>query len=122
MKAPVPKEHEDQEALVKLLRTAISPQWRFTHLAAGEKRDIRTAMKLKRGGVTKGWPDFVFVHERGAVVWLELKRRKGGRFSPEQVEMRDFLMGGGNYFATNDITDAIIELRAIGILRASVSA
>jgi hypothetical protein len=118
MKAPPPKESQVQEALVELLDTDINPQWRYTAIPAGEKRDIRTAMKLQRNGVKKGFPDFVFVHVTGAVFWLELKRPgTAPRLSPEQEDMRSFLMRGGNYFMTNHLDDAIIELTAMGIMR-----
>ena len=120
MKAPPPKESKDQEAFVRLLQQPgiLSPHWRYTHIASGEKRDKATAAKLKRMGVTPGVPDFIFFHDTGAVFWLELKRRGSLKASPAQKEVHAFLRQGGNFFMTDDINDAVIELRAIGILRA----
>ena len=42
-----------------------------------------TKMKNKRMGVTKGIPDFIIVTKK-ALVFIEMKRVKGGVISPEQ--------------------------------------
>ena len=125
MKAPPPLEQEDQKALVELLQQpgVLNPQWVYTHIPSGEKRDIRTAMKLKAMGVMPGFPDFIFAHQSGRVFWLELKRRGSkARVSFAQQAMRDFLQRGGNYLLTDDIDDAIGTLHDLGIVRAMVSA
>lgn len=121
---PTPKEFQDQVAFVELLRSgAMSPEWRFTHIPSGEYRDIRTAMKLKRMGLNPGWPDFVFVGPEATVLWLELKRRKGGALMLEQMNMRDHLVACDcTYVVFDNIALAVEKLREFGILRAAVMA
>jgi len=59
----------------------------------GGKRDPRTAARLKAEGVKAGIPDVNCDVARGG--WhglrLELKRTKGGRVEPEQVERHEAL-------------------------------
>jgi len=75
-KAPVvrPKEISLHMGVAKVLRDHCLPEWQWTHIASGELRDIRTATKLKRMGVKRGWPDFVLVPPTGQMHCLELKR------------------------------------------------
>lgn len=57
--------------------------WIYTHIPSGGLRDIRTAARLKRMGVVKGFPDLVLWDSDGRSYFLELKR-KGGRLSEHQ--------------------------------------
>jgi len=67
------------------------PHIELIHIANGELRDsnrVRAAIrgkKLKRMGVKKGVWDLFFP---GLFLWIEMKRQKGGRLSPEQKEFR----------------------------------
>lgn len=54
----------------------------------GEKRAISVAKRLKAEGVVAGVPD-LFVPEW--CLWVEMKRVKGGRLSPEQKKMIGYL-------------------------------
>jgi hypothetical protein len=54
----------------------------------GGKRNITTAKNLKREGVVPGVPD-LFIPAWG--LWIEMKRQKGGRLSPDQDEMIAYL-------------------------------
>jgi len=122
---PVPraKEYALHCMVADALRRWCSPSWRYTHLPLGERRDMATAMRLKRMGVTPGWPDFVFVHLSGKVVWLELKRPGGSaRLSEEQAELAAFLAHGNPHIVSNDFEHALDVLRDFGIVRARVSA
>jgi VRR-NUC domain len=82
-KVPRPKEIMLHMAVAKVLREHALPGWQWTHIASGEMRDIRTATKLKRMGVRKGWPDFVLVPPTGQMHCLELKR-EGEKLTGEQ--------------------------------------
>jgi hypothetical protein len=96
-------------------------EWRYTHMPMGEKRDPATAGRLKRMGVTKGWPDFQFFHINGVVAFLELKR-KGERPSDEQIAMAFFAMRAGHgYLITDNFRDAIDALRAWRIVPVTIS-
>jgi hypothetical protein len=71
------------------------PNWIFTHIASGEKRDQVTAARLKRMGVTAGFPDLMFIGPNGVVCWVELKA-KGGRLSAAQAEVASHLVVCGH--------------------------
>lgn len=107
--------------LADLLRTLLHPAWRATHLPMGEYRTPATAAKLKRMGVTPGWPDFMFVGPAQSVFWLELKCNRG-RLSDEQIEMRAHLMRCRfGYLVTHDLRDAVNTLHDLGILTHAVT-
>jgi hypothetical protein len=96
-------------------------EWRYSHFPAGELRDKATAGRLKRMGVTRGWPDFQFFHINGVVAFLELKR-KGETPGDEQKGLAFFLMRAGHGYAFADnLRDAIDVLRAWRIVPVTVS-
>ena len=121
---PIPraKEYELHCMVADVLRRWCSPYWRYTHMPMGEKREPATAMRLKRMGVTPGWPDFMFVHITGTLVWLELKRPGGGTLSEVQEDLAKFLATSSVHIVTNDFQHALDQLRDLGIVRAMVSA
>lgn len=123
MRAPTPKEAQDQAAFVELVQRVINPGWRFTHVPNGEHRNKRTGAKLLRMGVSRGVPDFLFFGPR-MVIGLELKRRRGGALTLEQMNWGEHLTRCGFfYFATNSIADVLGELFALGVIsRVEVSA
>jgi hypothetical protein len=94
--------------------------WRYSHFPAGEWRHPATAGRLKRMGVTPGWPDFQFFHCRGPVAFLELKR-KGEELSDDQQALAFHLIRAGHGYALADnFRDALEVLRAWRIVPASV--
>lgn len=54
--------------------------------------------KNKAMGVSKGVPDYLILLP-GRVVFVELKRRHGGRVSPEQLEWGEALVRSGAFFS-----------------------
>ncbi|MHC2536951.1 hypothetical protein ACVJMY_006520 [Bradyrhizobium diazoefficiens] len=119
-KPPPPLEFELHCVVADIVRRWISSDWRFTHLPFGEHRHPVTAVRLRRMGVTSGWPDFVFVGPQRSVFWLELKRRGMGRLSETQAEMASHLMACGfGYLCTSDVNDAVTTLKDLGILRST---
>jgi hypothetical protein len=56
------------------LKLGSAPGWVWSHFPAGEKRDPKTAGRLKRMGVMPGWPDFLLISPEGRLHCLELKR------------------------------------------------
>lgn len=59
----------------------------------GEKRAITVAKRLKAEGVVRGIPD-LFIPQWN--LWVEMKRVSGGRLSPEQKGMIQYLEGVGH--------------------------
>lgn len=52
----------------------------------GGKRGIKTASKLKLEGVLSGTPDIQILLPNGKSVFIEMKKQKGGKLSPEQID------------------------------------
>lgn len=93
MNTRVPTEHWEQ---VQLFQWASNfRELDLMHaIPNGGKRDIRIAMKLKEEGVKAGVPDIFLPVPRGGKhgLYIELKRRKYGRVSPEQLRWIEALM------------------------------
>jgi hypothetical protein len=64
----------------------------------GVRLSIGQAMKCKRIGMTKGWPDVSLPVARQGFcgLFIELKRRKGGRVEKEQAIIHKLLRAEGN--------------------------
>lgn len=64
----------------------------------GGHRHRLTAIKLQREGVRPGVPDLCLPHARGgySALYVEMKRTKGGRLSPEQADWHARLTRAGN--------------------------
>ncbi len=114
-KSKLPTEAQEQ---IRLAAWLTKMGIRFTASANGGKRDILEAAKLKRQGVSAGFPD-VFIplpilpyrgNENGYHgLFLELKRVKGGKPSPQQVQWITYLREQ-NYWA--DFAYGFDEARA----------
>lgn len=82
-----PSEHMEQALLVQWFRRSY-PNVLIFAIPNGGARSKATAGKLKVEGVVAGIPD-LFVPEWK--LWIEMKRVKGGKLSPEQVGMIEYL-------------------------------
>lgn len=115
IKPPDPLEEQIHITVADALQWC-KPGWRYTHIPNGEHRDIRTAMKLKRMGVKRGWPDFMLFHREGKVCGLELKRRNK-KPSDAQFDVLAFLKTAGHEVAVADNIDlALAILKRWGVL------
>jgi hypothetical protein len=55
----------------------------------------------------KGKPDFTILCLRGITVWVETKRPKAGKFRPEQLRWREWIISRGHeYYAPQTIEEA----------------
>ena len=93
MVTTVISEHMEQAALVMWFRRAY-PDTLIFAIPNGGMRSKSQAMKLKVEGVVPGIPD-LFVPEWK--LWIEMKKVKGGKISPEQQGMIDYLQSVGYY-------------------------
>jgi hypothetical protein len=84
---PVPTEHEEQRDFVRWFRRKYGPV-RIFAIPNGGYRSMSTAGKLKAEGVSAGVPDMFVPAWR---LWVEMKRQKGGRVSPEQADWIEYL-------------------------------
>ena len=87
----------------------------------GGKRSLRTAIQLKREGVRAGAPDLVLVNlapSNGKPTMIEMKRRKGAQYSPEQIALHAVARAEGwNVIAPPSGSSArwvIEQLQALG--------
>ncbi len=91
-----PTEDEEQAALFEW--ASHYPELRLMHaIPNGGKRNIQTAVKLKRTGVKAGVPDiFLPLPVKGSHgLYIELKRQAGGRVSEEQKQWLSELNAAG---------------------------
>lgn len=96
MRNATPTEHWEQVQLFKW--ASARPELSLMYAVPnGGHRDIRVAAKLKAEGVKPGVPDICLPVARGGFhgLYIELKRRKGGRVSPEQMLWIEALMREG---------------------------
>lgn len=105
------------------LRRWQSPGWRWTHFPAGEKRNPRTAGRLKRMGVARGWPDFVLLSPLPdpRAHFLEVKRQDE-HLNEAQVEFQEFCeLNQYQHAVVFTYADALTQLKVWGAVRVSVS-
>lgn len=94
-------EAQEQEAL---FRWAAYNEHRYPelrlmfHVPNGGSRNAREAHNLRLQGVKAGVPDIVLPVPRGVygALYIELKRKKGGKLSAHQAEWIDALNRAGN--------------------------
>jgi len=84
----IPTEFQEQVVLVAYLDYLVKTKKILAFTAIPQNmwtRSIQQKIKAKREGVRPGFPDLVIVthHE---VIFLEMKRVKGGRVRPEQLK------------------------------------
>ena len=94
--SPDPDEHAEQVAFVLWLR---AKGIRHNATPNGGHRAAKTAKRLKAEGVVSGFPDITIWPEHGAgrpILYIEMKRGRGGRPTPEQLEWLSYLDGFGN--------------------------
>lgn len=96
----IPQEADEQEALISWARMSVGRHPELSllfHIPNGGKRDARTAAILQRQGVLPGVPDLFLPVCRGgyAGLFVEMKRKKGGRVSPDQRNFIDIVRREG---------------------------
>lgn len=90
-KKALPSEHAEQAMFVQWFRAQYPGVLLFA-IPNGEYRNKVTAMRLKAQGLTPGIPDLFIPAWR---LFIEMKRTKGGRVSPEQKAILEYLNGCG---------------------------
>lgn len=85
-KLPCPSEAQEGDILVAWLRLK---GLAFTHIAnetGGSPEAFRRAIRVKRQGVSKGFPDYCIALPGVGVLFIELKRVSGSSTSQEQKD------------------------------------
>ena len=120
VKAPRAKEIALHGPIADILRQWSSPGWRYTHIPSGEKRDVITAVRLKRMGLRRGWPDFILLSPRTLAHFLELKR-EGEQLNDDQEEFGTYCNEHGYPHAVADtFNDAMAVLKHWRAVRVTV--
>ncbi len=79
----IPTEYEEQCAFVEWLEFT---GYKFTAIPNSTwTTSINQKVRNKKSGLRAGLPDLVIVHPKG-LVFLEMKRTRGGKTSPHQEE------------------------------------
>lgn len=86
----VPTESEEQQLLISWVRRSLGkyPELNMLYHVTNEgKRSPATGARLKAEGLQPGVPDLCLAVARGEHhgLYIEMKRTKGGRVSPEQA-------------------------------------
>jgi hypothetical protein len=88
----IPTESEEQIGFLQWWERQFPTVWIY-HIPNGGRRAISTAKRMKAEGVKPGVPD---LHVPAWSLWIEMKRRKGGRVSPDQAAWIEYLEGIGH--------------------------
>lgn len=112
-------ETDIQRELWKLIEAYRMPGVIIYHVPNGEKRDIRTAVRLKEIGVVPGVPDLPYI-VNGTPGFLELKREDG----TVSIDQSKFMFDASCQGVRVDIAWSVIEgaqiLQAVGVLDPSI--
>lgn len=108
-----PREDKEQIALVNKLE-------RMGHLVHhspnGMNSNPITGAMFKKMGTKAGWPDMEIMTKKGGVIFVELKRRKGGVLSKAQIDIHEKLrVLGHTVIVGYGAKDAYEKLIKIGI-------
>lgn len=92
----LPTERHEQIQFVVWLR---KQGFKVSASANGGSRNLLEAINLKAMGVSKGFPDVEVPLPSGYYhgFYIEMKRQKGGKISPEQLEWLSYLREKGYY-------------------------
>lgn len=97
---PAPTEEAEQTCLFRwaAMEAGAHPELKLLHaIPNGGKRSKSEAGRMRMAGVKPGVPDMCLPVARGGChgLYIELKRIRGGRVSPEQVQWMDALARQG---------------------------
>ena len=95
-----PSESQEQARVIRwaLYRQATRPELKnLVSIPNGSRRDAATGAKLVREGLKAGVPDLALFVLRGGygALFIEMKRRQGGRVRPEQADWHERLRNAG---------------------------
>jgi hypothetical protein len=95
-KATPESESNQQEIVINYIKLAY-PDVLYCASAGGMRTSYLQAVKMKRTGYVKGFPDLFIYEPRGAFYGLaiEMKKEKGGTASPEQKRWQEQLRNRG---------------------------
>ena len=103
----LPTEHQEQVAFVRWFRARF-PTVKIFAIPNAAVRDERLAAWMKAEGLTAGVPDLCIPSWN---LWIEMKRRIGGKVSPDQAEWIAYLnLHGHRAIVCKGCDDAILQV------------
>ena len=106
----IPTEHEEQREFVRWFRMGHRGV-RILAIPNGGARTPATAGRLKTEGVSAGVPD-LFIPSW--LLWIEMKRTKGGSVSSEQKDWIEYLASVGHrVIVARGCADAIKQIEGL---------
>lgn len=113
------KEHEIQEGFIKALKKLNLPNLMWCHAVNEGKIPIHYRAKLKRMGMTNGWPDITLIWHDGnkpMFGFIEFKTPKG-EMTDSQEDFEMFCMKHDMlHDVARSVTDALDTLEKWGII------
>ena len=111
---PIPTESEEQQAVMEWAEAASGkwPELRLLYHVPNEgRRSMATGGRLRAEGLKSGVPDLCLPSAHGEYhgLYIEMKRTKGGRATPEQKEWLEMLEEEGYKTEICNGADAAIE-------------
>lgn len=107
----VSSEHMEQQGLVAWFR-GMFPETLIFSIPNGEYRAMATAKKLRAEGVVPGVPD---LYIPALKMWVEMKRKEGGKLSDDQIRIHTYLEGIGDTvivgYGAEDASRKILDWR-----------
>jgi hypothetical protein len=104
-----PSEHYEQRTFVQWFRQTFRPV-RIFAVANGGDRSLSQGARLKAEGVTRGVPD---LYIPAWLLWIEMKRQKGGKVDPDQADWHIYLREiGHTVLICRGCEDAIKQVNA----------
>jgi elongation factor P hydroxylase len=102
--------------IVQLLERTRRPDVTFWHTPNGERRDPKTASKLKSMGVLPGVADLIIM-DRGGFYAMEIKAVRGTA-TPEQTDfLKKFQAAGGHAVIVNSVEAAVGIFKLWNVVR-----
>lgn len=110
-----PTEEQEQEAVfqwAEIMSNRYPELQLLAHIPNGGLRSKSEAVRFKRAGVKKGFPDLILPVARKGYhgLFIEMKRQKGGRLSQEQKYWLDALFQQGYLAVRCDGADEAIAI------------
>ena len=118
-----PSEHSLQVKLIGIIEIGkIHPDVTVIAIPNAGRRSWRMGKKMKAEGLTAGAPDLAILMPNAATFWLEMKKRKGGRISDNQLGFAAKCKRlGHSYAVANTLADAVAILIGWGVLKPTVT-
>jgi hypothetical protein len=85
----------------------------------GERRGLRTGVRLKAQGVIPGVADIILMINQ-KIYGLELKTIRGKQSAVQERWQECFERAGGIYAVANGLDDAFVTLKSIGALKPNI--